>query len=422
MAHKEFEIEPGSITEISGANATGKTSILEAVASVVNGGHSSTLLRNGEDKGEIVIELDDGTQIKKKVNANTSTVEVKKDEFVMQSPATYIKQLFGSGFNVINFLLMETKKRVQEVLKLCPLEITAEKMREITGMDVPGLDYTEHGLKIIDKADKAIRENRTGINRLVKEYTSTAKNLEDAMGDVPANVDADIAKVQAEIDGFDKQLDLCKDELQKGKDKLISDRETELETLRSEYEKKVNLVKADTQNAIDKITADVMEKEKAILNSRALTTAKMTGLSETKAKASQIETTKKQIAEAKQKAKDNEALSKKADIALEHIERFKKDAISTLEIAGMKVSIVSDELFFDGIAYDRINHAKQVEIAFALAQHTLGELRFVIADGAESLDAETLEAVKNQATINDVQLILLSVDDNPLEIHNDDAF
>ena len=60
---KELEIKPSSITEITGKNASGKTSVLEALKSVFAGGKDATLLRKGEKSGSVVLLLDDGTEI-----------------------------------------------------------------------------------------------------------------------------------------------------------------------------------------------------------------------------------------------------------------------------------------------------------------------------------------------------------------------
>src|SRR5688572_20078808 len=77
---KEMEFEPGSCTESSGKNGQGKTSILEAINAALSGGHDATLLRKGEEKGEIVIVLDDNTTITKRISAGGSSTIVSKDD------------------------------------------------------------------------------------------------------------------------------------------------------------------------------------------------------------------------------------------------------------------------------------------------------------------------------------------------------
>jgi len=53
---EQLEIAPGSVTVISGKNASGKTSVLESIKAALGGGHDGTLLRKGAKEGEIFLE------------------------------------------------------------------------------------------------------------------------------------------------------------------------------------------------------------------------------------------------------------------------------------------------------------------------------------------------------------------------------
>ena len=48
---EELDINPGAVTRITGANATGKSSTIEAIKSAVKGGHDATLIRQGAEHG-----------------------------------------------------------------------------------------------------------------------------------------------------------------------------------------------------------------------------------------------------------------------------------------------------------------------------------------------------------------------------------
>jgi DNA repair exonuclease SbcCD ATPase subunit len=58
----ELEFQPGQFNAFTGGNGSGKTSALEAIKAALKGGHDATLLRNGADKGEVVLVLDDGSR------------------------------------------------------------------------------------------------------------------------------------------------------------------------------------------------------------------------------------------------------------------------------------------------------------------------------------------------------------------------
>jgi len=67
----ELEFDAGAFTVIEGRNGGGKTSVLEALKSVVRGGEDVTLLRKGAAEGEVVWLFDDGTQARKRVTEKT---------------------------------------------------------------------------------------------------------------------------------------------------------------------------------------------------------------------------------------------------------------------------------------------------------------------------------------------------------------
>src|SRR5687767_13996632 len=58
---EEMRIEPGQITKISGANGSGKSSVLAALQVAIGGGNLMNLKRVGTDEEpEVVLVLDDG--------------------------------------------------------------------------------------------------------------------------------------------------------------------------------------------------------------------------------------------------------------------------------------------------------------------------------------------------------------------------
>src|SRR5574343_633836 len=71
-----LEFEPGQITEISGKNGSGKTSVIEAVKNALKGGTDATLLRYGEKEGDILLVLDDRTKIKKSVSETKTELKL----------------------------------------------------------------------------------------------------------------------------------------------------------------------------------------------------------------------------------------------------------------------------------------------------------------------------------------------------------
>ena len=126
----ELEFTPEGFNEISGPNGTGKTSVLEAIKSVVaHSGHDATLLRKGADKGEVVLVLDDGTELAKRVTPKSSPLTVTQGGSKVAKPTDVIRQLTDLlSVNPVDFLRAPKKDRVRVLLETMPLEADTEKL------------------------------------------------------------------------------------------------------------------------------------------------------------------------------------------------------------------------------------------------------------------------------------------------------
>ena len=114
---ESLEFSPSSgYNEITGGNGSGKTSTLEAIRAALGAGHDATLLRQGATEGEIVLLLEDGTEITKSVTADKTDVVVKHPEFgKISKPAAYLKKIADSlSLNPIDFLMAPGKSRADQ--------------------------------------------------------------------------------------------------------------------------------------------------------------------------------------------------------------------------------------------------------------------------------------------------------------------
>lgn len=225
-----FEMDvPADGTIIEGANAKGKTSVLNLIrVALVEKGATKDMIRRGSDKGEILVRVD-GHLVRRVMHGGekyrTTLRVTDPDGRVVPEPATFLKNLLGlSPLDPIELFLEKDKgKRRAKILSAIPCSVTAE---QLVGWCPPGADIVElvgddgsgspaldeHGLEVIERARKVLYTKRTEANRLVRERLAAADQsaakagaLRDALSayrmqhGLPAET-VDLVKAQSDLD------------------------------------------------------------------------------------------------------------------------------------------------------------------------------------------------------------------------------
>lgn len=413
-----LEFSPEGFTAITGPNGAGKTSILEAIKAATGQGHDATLLRKGADKGEVVLVLDDGTEIQQRVTPSRTTRDVVRDGKKVTQPGNVIKSLTDAlSVNPVEFLTARKQDRVKVLLESMPIRLDAEKLSEISGIPVH-VDTEAHALHIIEAVRQQVYDDRTGTNRAIKEKDATINQLRMAMPDAPGGVDGDEDQLRqqmeqartardSEVQRIDAKLTGIRQESADRIQKLKDDGQARIDAIRAEVHAAVEAERAalaDTeakagrvrQKAIDAYTAAAQPLQTAIAGIVANRDAAA------KRKAT-LETINQMIEDWEGLKADAEKQTK----ALEAIDRYKSDLLASLPIPGVEVR--DGEIFRDGVPFDRLNTAQRVGIAFEIAKLRAGDLRLICLDGMELLDEDSLHELRQQAQAGDVQVFITRV-------------
>jgi len=130
---KAVEITPdGNTVIISGKNAAGKSSVLNAIWLALGGGEASRAiehpLRLGEAEGEVELDLGD-IIVRREYSGDRSRLIVEnKAGARFGSPQGMLDELIGRlAFDPVAFSQLDGKKQV-------------EALRQVTGLDFTGLD------------------------------------------------------------------------------------------------------------------------------------------------------------------------------------------------------------------------------------------------------------------------------------------
>jgi len=425
LAHLEFNA--GKFNVISGPNGQGKTSVLEAIKAVVEGGHDATLLRKGAEKGEVVLVLDDQTEIRKRITPNSSPLQVVRDGGKVNKPSEAIKALTDMlSVNPVEFLRARKQDRVRVLLETMPLKVDHQRLEEISGIAVAGPE-DQHGLTLIDGVRKQVFDDRTGTNRAVKEKDATINQMKLAVPALPAGVEstneAELrAKVEEATKGKDAELDRIRTKL----DGIKAENQARIDTIRAQAQAKIDEIKNQAVADVEAIQAAERDIEAKAGAQRERTIQKHNELIEPINQTIALIMANRDAAAKREQALDIiekmeeelEGLIKDAAMqtkAIEAIDSYKEELLASLPIPGLEVR--DGDIFRDGVQFDRLNTSQQVGIAFEIAKLRAGDLGIICLDGMELMDSAHLEELKKQADQAGVQVFITRVSDEEFAVN-----
>jgi exonuclease SbcC len=405
----DLEIQAGQFTIIEGQNASGKTSILEAIKSVLQGGSDATLIRKGETEGEVILLLDNDIAITKTIKENGSDVKVTDKIGIRQkTPQSYINKLIDKfAVNPIDFLVADDKTRINLLFEALPSELDTTRLKQI---EVPKelqtsfnkmIDSNLHPLTFFNTAHQVLYDNRTGINRAFKEKQATVSQLAIGLLEVsPAELQMRRSKIEAELNSSYKKKDDFRDGLDREEKEARAIIDKDYLRMLSEIEKKhednVRLLEEEFQQKTGGLKtklAVISEQEKSLATIKANTELK-----------------NKLSSEAEKLNADANLLTK----GLQELETLKAGLLDKLPIKNLEIK--EGAIYLNGIPFKRVNTAEQIKCAIEVAKLKSGELKVICVDGIERLDAETFEVFKMEAEKSEIQMIITKVTNKGLTV------
>lgn len=418
----ELEIKPGNIVTISGQNGAGKTSVLEAIKAALQGGNDATLLRKGAKEGEIVLELDSGMTIKKTVKDKSTTTVTDSTGQKVKQPQSELDRLRDLlSVNPIKFLTSAPDDRARVLLETLKIEVDDEELgidgysKEV--LKESGINYNviKDGLERLDKEYQTLYNERTVINRGIRDNSQTVEQLNKSIEQfdvIPGVIETQINELEIKqkerLDGKDK----WNLELLDKRDKQLSEIEEERARILAELDAKKQSVLTEYQTQKDamysafEVKFNKGEQELSVLRSKMQQIGAVNNTLEI------ISNTEQELENLNEKATNLNA-------NMDKIKALKLSKLNNLPIKGLEV--IEKNIFVDGIPFDRLNTAKQISIAVEVSKLRAGDLGIVCLDGIERFDDNTFAEFKRQMTESNLQAFVTKVDNSPeLSVLNED--
>lgn len=405
---KSLVFKAGRFNEIAGPNEVGKTSALEAIRAVLKGGNDATLLRKGEDKGEVVFVLSDETMIRHRVGVGQGTT-VERHGVREKEPRSYISDLFDiTSANPIAFMEAPDKQRVSILLDSIPMQADPDRVRSIIGDIKVEFDATLPALAMIESVHKAIFADRRDTNRAFVQKESAITQLAATLpqGDGSSAPGEDEADLKLRLSNLDEAYEK---ERQRIADKLAGitkDYDTCVEVIRNQIAALQAMLATGAENmrGIESRAAGQREISKErYMEQRAPTQRALEAIQGNRDAAVRAETTKGNMRVLRAEADVLQDDAAKMTKSLAGLEAYKSELLKDLP-AGLTVE--DGVVMRNGVVFDRLNEAQQIELAFEVAKLRAGKLGIVCIDGIERIVGERYEAFKATAIASGLQLFV----------------
>ena len=369
---KAIEINPVDNTVIiSGENGEGKSSVLDAIWLALDvksaGKNINQPIRNGEDKAKSVIDLGD-IRVTRTWTQKGTYLKVEPKEIVSKygGAQSVLDAFIGKlSFDPMEFIKLPDKEQRDMLLKLTPI-----------GIDLDAWEVKR----------KQVYDERTDVNRQVKEYQIKIDNVPA----IPVDTPTEEIKIQELIQETQQA-----NEVLNAYEKAVEERSNIFEQIEN-----LKLQMNDLTSYIDKV--------------------KLQGVPDPTVLQHQLDTAteiNKNVRFLQQYLSDKlafETHQKNADTLTSHLEQMDKQKSDAIKNANFPIQGLG---FSDsGVTYNDIPISKEIDsqgimISMSIAMALNPNLKVILIKNGSLLDKKNFELVKQMVKDKDYQLWIECVDD-----------
>jgi DNA repair exonuclease SbcCD ATPase subunit len=390
------EITPaGNVVEITGPNASGKSSVLDSIYYALAGAKEipSQPIRRGALKAKVKLELGEITVERRFSQSGGSSLVVEAaDGSSFTSPQKMLDKLLGTlTFDPLAFTRMDAKKQLEELKNLVPLDVD---------------------LDAIEKANLADFEARTELSRKVR-------NLEPQIGaiafpdDTPDD-EVSVADLVEELRAAGEK-NTANERVKREREIIAGSIQDRLQRARDSRDEAARLMKRAEDLELSAISDEKIAHE----NTDRLEAIVVPDPVDTSELAQMIEGARQVNAEiANKKLKLRlaadlatvkgtiEALGRKIDGRNE----LKREAIAAAKMPIDGLSFGENEVLYRNLPFNQASGAEQLRVSTAIAMKANPKLRILRISDGSLLDEHSMKLLGEMADANDFQIWIERVD------------
>ena len=393
------EITPdGNVVVISGKNAAGKSSVLDAIEAALCGGKMPKKpIKDGEVRGKVEVDMGEYRVTRKFFGTNsTLTVEtIGETKTKVSSPQAFLDQVVGNlSFDPLAFLNKQ------------PAE------QRNTLMEFLGLDFSYFSRRI-----ETLKSERSEVRKNKERSLHEAESLAFTPNLPPQEIDSgSLLKELNEITIHNQKCQKIATENAVAHQRLstIEENIAAAKVAIDGWQKKL----ADLQQQKAQNVAQLSRNAGGIMKNPAEAEAKLKSLSTTNEAIRRNRQKNQAIIRSEGYADDYRTLGD--EIKIVENQKAKKLAETVMPVRGL--TILADGLAYDGIPLEQVNAAKKLEICVAISMALNPKLKVLRINGND-LDTESLLAIGRLVDNQGYQVWIEKVsDDNTIGFYIEDGY
>jgi hypothetical protein len=302
----------------------------------------------------------------------------------------------------------------------------------------------------VDKTRAALDEKNQEVismtNAINSNFAEKEATIKQGLQAIEAEIKSKVGQIKSEymlenaalLNKKESKLRALKSEFDDAVSKLKAAYDTGVDMAREEYSKSVLINQEAERARIDKVKAENPSNQADIERSLAELQAQrytqigqvnessqedikalrdaLATLEEEKKRAIQARAVQDTVDQMRAEIDALSAESSKCSEDLKMIDQMKSDIFASIPITGL--SVEDGVVMINGIPFDRVNTAKQIEVAMQVALMRGSKLRAVCVDGIEALDSESMMNLMRWSDDNGVQVFVTKVSDEALKVES----
>lgn len=459
----EMELD-GRDVELTGANGTGKSSVLDAIRyALTNGSERDCIIRRGEKEGQIVIEAGSSMRIARaKRTEKADYKSVKQDGREISGAESFLKTIFSPmQLDPVAFVQMDKKAQNRMLLDMIDFSWDLNWIREQFGEIPEGVDYSQNILQVlsdIQSENGAYFKERQSVNRDIRNKQAF---IEDIARTIPENYDAarweafDLGEIYQKIE----RINSANSRIERAK-VFLKGEDGKIRGIEADYLAKVAAQERETAAERQNITADIARMEEAIRAGKeklagldgALEEKKQLFAAEKEAQLAKLgndcETARqyanremqdvsplqkeaetasamkghlREYARMQEMQRELDDMRKKSERLTEKIEKARSlpgEILRTASIPVEGMTVENGTVMIHGLPVSNLSEGEKLSLCVDVALARPNALSLILLDGVEKLSDENRDALYARCREKGVQFIATrTTNDSELEVH-----